>query len=617
MYLRELFVRNSGPTAELHLTLAFDSEDRPISQVLVGKNGSGKTNVLSLIADALMECSADTYSDVLRQSGAGRSYFRIVGSKTVRYGQAGGFSILRFEHGDQEHFYREKAGSYLVADAQQFLPDSLKPAADWPDTADPYKSFSVEETIARGIYSAETFAHFPASRSEHPYWFNQNALVEDDFETRERYRQNLGKPLFVEHGVDAFAQWMLGVLTESRSQLLRLPLAAQTDQAQFVNLDGMNYDHFQQPLVNANALIKIITGDPTAEFYWTGRRNPRKVGIKSIGGPIVTGLDALSGGQSTLLAMFGTILRYGDDAAGRAGKQLEAKDIRGIVVIDELDAHMHVDLQMAVLPQLIALFPRIQFIISSHSPFFVLGLEKTFGPEGVRVASLPDGNQVAAEAYEDFGHALDALRETQAFSDEIAASIAAAESPLIWVGGETDLIYLRTAAQILGFEHLVEYFEWVGASGQTGGSNMNSGDPGLNLAYKLLKANPNLTGRKIVLVYDSDANKPDDTFGNVHIISLSKIPDAYCRKGVENLLPAAVFSEDMYQMVEKPGDYGKPTIVPELRKMDLCESLTGSNTKAENFENFRPTLVAIDNLLAESDQNAPSPSVDDAPPTDG
>ena len=40
-------------------------------------------------------------------------------------------------------------------------------------------------------------------------------------------------------------------------------------------------------------------------------------------------------------------------------------DIEGIVIIDEIELHLHSKLQREVLPELIALFPRIQFIITS------------------------------------------------------------------------------------------------------------------------------------------------------------------------------------------------------------------------------------------------------------
>ena len=46
-----------------------------------------------------------------------------------------------------------------------------------------------------------------------------------------------------------------------------------------------------------------------------------------------------------------------------------------IVLIDEIETHLHIDLQKKVLPILIELFPNIQFIVTTHSPFVIASLE--------------------------------------------------------------------------------------------------------------------------------------------------------------------------------------------------------------------------------------------------
>jgi predicted ATP-dependent endonuclease of OLD family len=49
-------------------------------------------------------------------------------------------------------------------------------------------------------------------------------------------------------------------------------------------------------------------------------------------------------------------------------------DIPGIVLIDEIETHLHVELQKKVLPFLTKLFPKIQFIVSTHSPFVITSI---------------------------------------------------------------------------------------------------------------------------------------------------------------------------------------------------------------------------------------------------
>ena len=46
-----------------------------------------------------------------------------------------------------------------------------------------------------------------------------------------------------------------------------------------------------------------------------------------------------------------------------------------IVMIDEVEAHLHVELQRRILPFLTQLFPKIQFIVTTHSPFVMTSLE--------------------------------------------------------------------------------------------------------------------------------------------------------------------------------------------------------------------------------------------------
>lgn len=49
-------------------------------------------------------------------------------------------------------------------------------------------------------------------------------------------------------------------------------------------------------------------------------------------------------------------------------------DLPGIVLIDEIETHLHLELQKQVLKILTTLFPNIQFIVSTHSPFILNSL---------------------------------------------------------------------------------------------------------------------------------------------------------------------------------------------------------------------------------------------------
>lgn len=51
--------------------------------------------------------------------------------------------------------------------------------------------------------------------------------------------------------------------------------------------------------------------------------------------------------------------------------EITPDQLQGIVIIDEIDAHLHISLQKKILPFFIKLFPHLQFIVSTHSPFVI------------------------------------------------------------------------------------------------------------------------------------------------------------------------------------------------------------------------------------------------------
>lgn len=56
-------------------------------------------------------------------------------------------------------------------------------------------------------------------------------------------------------------------------------------------------------------------------------------------------------------------------------KDIAADKLKGIVLIDEIDAHLHVSLQRRILSFFTHAFPCIQFIVTTHSPFVVQSVD--------------------------------------------------------------------------------------------------------------------------------------------------------------------------------------------------------------------------------------------------
>ena len=81
---------------------------------------------------------------------------------------------------------------------------------------------------------------------------------------------------------------------------------------------------------------------------------------------------ALSDGYRAFLGWLGDLLYHVCETCPSGKKLVEN---RGIVMIDEIDLHLHPKWQMTVLPNLARHLPNIQFIVTSHSPLVVSSLE--------------------------------------------------------------------------------------------------------------------------------------------------------------------------------------------------------------------------------------------------
>lgn len=83
--------------------------------------------------------------------------------------------------------------------------------------------------------------------------------------------------------------------------------------------------------------------------------------------------NVLSDGQRTMLALFGDLARK----AATLNPHLGAKALQktpGVVLIDELDLHLHPRWQRRVVEDLRRMFPAVQFVCTTHSPFLIQSL---------------------------------------------------------------------------------------------------------------------------------------------------------------------------------------------------------------------------------------------------
>lgn len=90
-------------------------------------------------------------------------------------------------------------------------------------------------------------------------------------------------------------------------------------------------------------------------------------------------VDFLSDGYRSILSLTFELIRQ---LTISYGKDVVASDIRtgtiglpGVVVIDEVDAHLHPSWQKRIAPWFLKVFPRLQFIVTTHSPIICQAAE--------------------------------------------------------------------------------------------------------------------------------------------------------------------------------------------------------------------------------------------------
>lgn len=81
---------------------------------------------------------------------------------------------------------------------------------------------------------------------------------------------------------------------------------------------------------------------------------------------------------NTLSSGYSAILDIVVDLIMRMEKKSNRKfeyNMPGIVLIDEIETHLHLELQKNIMSLLTTIFPNIQFIVTTHSPFILNSLD--------------------------------------------------------------------------------------------------------------------------------------------------------------------------------------------------------------------------------------------------
>ena len=85
--------------------------------------------------------------------------------------------------------------------------------------------------------------------------------------------------------------------------------------------------------------------------------------------------ENLSHGQRNILSMVGDIAFKAITLNPHLGEEAVTA-VKGIILIDEIDLHLHPRWQRIIVPALLESFPQLQFVATTHSPFIIQSLSE-------------------------------------------------------------------------------------------------------------------------------------------------------------------------------------------------------------------------------------------------
>lgn len=418
MYLEKIDYVNDGPVERLSYKFRKDSNGCPIPFVVVGQNGSGKSLIFSSIVDALFEISGKSFRNTWlpNEEGAGRQYYKSISEDEIRIGASFLLSKISFEHEGNKIDYVFKTGKIKPTECCDKCGFDVSGDFQWNELGH-YKKVNATPEFANKSFGSCVICSFLPERYAKPNWIGEGYykhLKLPTFFAKEKLVSVLSTPIVAENSSEIIKQWLCDVVADSRPDQYCYLFDKNSLKS------GISFSHYwQKTRSNVEKILSIVLGKDIGislrDRLWSDRR--LMIFNKRTGNLVTPYFEALSTGQLAVLNIFFTILRYGESKINI--NSIDLGKISGIVVIDEIDLHLHFSMQAEVLPKLMKLFPRVQFVVASHSPMFLLGMKDTYGTDGVDILELPCGNRITAEQFCEFKTTYKQLVETNIVKTEV------------------------------------------------------------------------------------------------------------------------------------------------------------------------------------------------------
>lgn len=499
MYIKELQLENYGPIENFKYSMPFDSNGNPLPVVLIGKNGVGKTILLSNILHSLIETKRKFYNTL--QEVSEDNYYRVGSKQYIKSGKNS--SYFKVEFNNNSHFV-----DLMVMDYDLYKSNYDRDSHPNVDlNNDKLKKdgfFHNLKQPTENVFTKNVFLYFPVDRYYIPTWENKdNENLK--FITDEQSFIGINNTNIVQYNLlSSVESWILDVVIDKllyEEKTINETIGEHTITRQFYSGKNTNI----QTTINS-ILSKIFTNRPYQSVrIGVSNKEHRKISVIGVypdrsEEQIVPKFSNLSSGEMMIFGIFISIIKAYDKATN--SQSIDFNTVSGIVMIDEIDTHLHSDLLKDVLPSLIKMFPKIQFIITSHSPFFLLGMQETFDKKCQFVA-LPTGTIMENIEY------FDEIKRCYSIIDSSYENILNAfnkyqndfknlTKPLIITEGKTDWKHLKHALSVFNtngdFTDLdLEFLEY----------SENLGDKDLENLLKNLAKIPR--SNIIIGVFDNDS----------------------------------------------------------------------------------------------------------------
>lgn len=111
---------------------------------------------------------------------------------------------------------------------------------------------------------------------------------------------------------------------------------------------------FRELFEDESLRLKFIAEESSFEICQKGKESYR--------------FQNLSSGYASILSVYADLIMTVEV------RDISPDELNGIVIIDEIDAHLHISLQKKILSFLTSAYKNIQFIVTTHSPFVVMSV---------------------------------------------------------------------------------------------------------------------------------------------------------------------------------------------------------------------------------------------------